>query len=184
MAEPTHIDEVLERACRAPSVHNTQPWTWKVHREGRVELYADFSRQLVHADPQGRDLLISCGAALHHLQVAARALGWSARVRRTPDPADDGLIATVQMTPDRPPPDADQLLDAIAKRRTDRRRFTSWPVPEERLQALCMVGNHWGAQVLPVSEEPMKARLERLTRRADEIQKSDPDYVSELNAWT
>ncbi|MGA8209327.1 MAG: hypothetical protein WB798_04150, partial [Nocardioidaceae bacterium] len=91
MPEPGTVDDLLELACRAPSVHNTQPWLWRVHGT-RVELYADFQRQLVQADPQRRDLLISCGAALHHLQVAAQALGWSARVRRTPDPSEERLV--------------------------------------------------------------------------------------------
>ena len=38
------VDDVLKLACRAPSVHNTQPWRWRV-RENRVDLYADLRRQ-------------------------------------------------------------------------------------------------------------------------------------------
>ena len=62
---------------RAPSVHNTQPWAWRLRPDG-VDLYADHQRRLSVADPVGRELTISCGAALHHFQVAARALGWAA----------------------------------------------------------------------------------------------------------
>ena len=83
------IRDLVELATRAPSVHNTQPWYWCVDGE-RVSLFADFSRQLQYADPDGRDLLISCGAALHHLRVAAAANGWKAQVRRMPNPANDG----------------------------------------------------------------------------------------------
>src|SRR4051794_28766790 len=57
-------------ACRAPSVHNTQPWRWLIDGT-RVELRVDRERQLMVSDPAGRNLLISCGAALHHLEVAA-----------------------------------------------------------------------------------------------------------------
>ena len=67
----------VELACRAPSVHNTQPWAWRLRPDG-VDLYADHQRRLSVADPVGRELTISCGAALHHFQVAARAMGWAA----------------------------------------------------------------------------------------------------------
>jgi hypothetical protein len=46
-------------------------------------------------DPDARDLMISCGAALHHLQVAAAGLGRRARVTRFPDPSDHELLAAV-----------------------------------------------------------------------------------------
>jgi hypothetical protein len=177
------IDQILEIACRAPSIHNTQPWSWRVSKS-RVDLYADFARQLVYADPQRRDLLISCGAALHHFEEAARAMGWASRVRRTPDPAEPRFIASIQLRPGVAPPDSRETLEAISRRRTDRRQLTSWPVPAERLSALAMTGNRWGAQVLPILDESMKAQLERLTAHADELQRRNPGYVREINSST
>jgi len=176
------IDEILEYACRAPSVHNTQPWHWRV-RGHRIELFADLKRQLVYTDPDRRDLLISCGAALHHLQMAASGLGWAARVHRLPDPTDDRHLATITLTPSRHSADAG-LLDSIRGRRTDRRRLTSWPVPSERLISLSATGSIWGAQVLPVTSEAAKSRIYYLTRRAGAIQSRNPRYVEELAAWT
>ena len=88
------------------------------------------------ADPTGRNLVISCGAALHHLRVAATASGWLPEVDRLPDPADPALLARVTFTPARPPSTAAADLRAIQERCTDRRRFTSWPVPNERLSLL------------------------------------------------
>jgi hypothetical protein len=148
-----------------------------------VHLYADFRRQLVYADPQRRDLLISCGAALHHLQVAAAALGWATRVRRVPDPADERFVASVRLIRGRPPADGAETLASIGSRVTDRRRLSSWPVPAERLNSLAMTGSTWGAQVLPVEQERTRARLERLTRQADLLQRRNPRYIEELDAW-
>jgi len=73
MTEPSLplVHELIRSACSAPSVHNTQPWTWRVLDSTTIELYADRTRQLPATDPLGRDLAISCGAALHHLVVAA-----------------------------------------------------------------------------------------------------------------
>ena len=67
------IRTVLALASRAPSVHNTQPWRWLVGAES-LHLYADAERQLPNTDPDGRDLIVSCGAALNHCVVALALL--------------------------------------------------------------------------------------------------------------
>jgi nitroreductase len=183
VSEDPPLREIVQLACRAPSVHNTQPWRWRV-RGPDIDLFADYRRQLVYADPARRDLMVSCGAALHHLQVVVVALGWSARVRRMPDPADERHVARVHLVRSRGLPADAAVLKAVAARRTDRRRPTSWPVPEERLNSLAAIGTSWGAQVLPVTGELSKAKLQRLTRRAATIQGSNPRYIDELDAWT
>ena len=183
MTERPPFDDILTLACRAPSVHNTQPWRWRVHGD-RLDLFADYRRQLVYADPTRRDLLVSCGAALHHLQVVCAGLGWAARVHRLPDPADERHVAGVVLKPRAASSTDRDLLEALRRRRTDRRRFTSWPVPLERLNALASVGSIWGAQVLPVPGEVTKDHLRRLTRRADRVQQRNQRYVAELAAWT
>ena len=97
-ARTRQVATALRLAVRAPSVHNCQPWRWLVG-PGTVHLYADGSRQVPATDPHGRDLLISCGAALNHLLVALASLGWDARVRRMPNPARPGHLATVEPFP-------------------------------------------------------------------------------------
>ena len=73
---PDHetVRAAMALATRAPSVHNTQPWRWRIGAHS-MHLYAEQSLHLAHTDPDGRDLLISCGAALHHAAVALYALG-------------------------------------------------------------------------------------------------------------
>lgn len=176
------LTELLTLACRAPSVHNTQPWQWRLHGD-QLTLVADRSRQLKHADPDGRDLLLSCGAVLHHAQVVGAGLGWSARVRRMPDPADDDVLATLTFSRTITTPPAAAMLRTITVRQTDRRRFTAWPVSSERLHSLAATGSQWGAQVLPVAGSAIRSRLRQLTVQADEAQRRDPGYLSELDAW-
>ena len=84
MSRTADLTAAVEHALRAPSVHNTQPWRWRI-RPDAVELHADWDRHLVATDPDRRDLVISCGAALHHLEVALAARGLTAQVRRMPD---------------------------------------------------------------------------------------------------
>src|SRR3954471_15084820 len=142
---PTHsppgvpIRDLVAFATRAPSVHNTQPWHWCVDGE-RVALFADSSRELQYADPDGRDLTISCGAALHHLRVAAAGSGWRTVVRRMPNRYNDAQLANVSFRPEPATPDALAGLAALTERRTDRRHASSWPVPRERLDDLLALG--------------------------------------------
>ena len=70
----SRAEYLIAAAARAPSVQNTQPWRFKV-AESAIELYCDSRRQLL-ADPDGREMLISCGAALYGLRLAVRSLGY------------------------------------------------------------------------------------------------------------
>ena len=80
----------------APSGHNTQPWLFRI-RGDAVDLRADRRRSLPMVDPDDRELIMSCGAALAFLRVAIRALGRTAHVQRFPDAADPDLLATVRL---------------------------------------------------------------------------------------
>jgi hypothetical protein len=135
-----HLDRTTARAVialanRAPSVHNSQPWRWRVESSS-IDLFADPDRALPATDPDSRDLRLSCGAALHHLRVALLAAGLGATVHRLPDPANPMHLAAVETHSGRPSPDDLALARAIENRRSDRRVFSSWPVPPEMLTVL------------------------------------------------
>lgn len=176
------LREIVELATRAPSVHNTQPWRWR-GSAASLELYADRTRQLVEGDPEGRNLMISCGAALHHAQVAADALGWSATVTRHPDPSQPDLLARLDLESATPSRHAPALLDALEKRCTDRRRFTSWPVPDERLTHLAARASSRGARALPLTDVTERFHAEMLVNRALDLQRADRTVMFEQQSW-
>ncbi len=148
----------IELANRAPSVHNTQPWHWLIGDES-VHLMADRSRQVPATDPEGRDLLLSCGAALHHLRVALAALGWRAVVHRVPNANEPDHLAAVEIRPHTPTDTDVALASAISRRRTDRRRFTSWEVPADHLDLLSRRAAHTGALLVPVTAPETRWQL-------------------------
>ena len=173
---------IVELATRAPSVHNTQPWLWRA--EGRMlELRADRRYQLAATDPTGRDLVISCGAALHQAEVAASALGWAARVARFPDPSDPDLLACLELRLAAPAPNAPDQLESLERRCTDRRRFTSWPVPEAQLARLAHVAHQGGTRAVPLTDVSERFRAERLVLRAIAQQRAHPAMVTEQESW-
>ncbi|NUR50739.1 MAG: nitroreductase [Hamadaea sp.] len=170
-------------ALNAPSIFNTQPWRWVVE-DHAMQLWADRSRQLLVADPDGRLLTVSCGAALHHARVALAVAGHHAQVRPLPDAAEPDLLAEVSLGTDADPGTEDwAAYAAISQRRTDRRAFTGQPVPVAVIQRLIALTEREGAH-LAVLRGGEIDDLAILAARAAELQFADPAYRHELAAWT
>ncbi|MFL6123629.1 Acg family FMN-binding oxidoreductase, partial [Actinophytocola sp.] len=131
-----------------------------------------------------RDLLLSCGAALHHLRVALAAAGWETDVHYLPNEHDPDHLATVETRPREPGDDDVALAGAIPRRRTDRRRFTSWEVPGEHLDLLVRRATRAGALLVPVTDGATRWTLTRAIDAAARQQADNPDYQSELARWS
>ncbi|MGQ4615977.1 Acg family FMN-binding oxidoreductase [Nocardia sp. R7R-8] len=181
--DPEALRSALALASRAPSVHNTQPWLWRLGHE-TVHLFADESRRLPHTDPDGRDLVLSCGAALHHLRVAARAEGWETVMHRLPNPAVPEHLAAIEFRPTTCTPADVELARAISMRSTDRRRYSSWEVPAAYIQAVIAAGAATGVLVHDVDAEPARTRLLRTFERAAWHHARDVSYGAELAQWS
>jgi hypothetical protein len=170
-------------AARAPSIHNSQPWRWSLDATS-LHLSADASRLLPATDPDGRDLMLSCGAALHHLQVALAASGWATQVHRFPNPNQPDHLAAVEFLPREPNRDDVALAAAIQRRRTDRRRYTSWPVPMDLLDDLARTAGTFGAVLMPATDPDDRYQLVRALAEAATRQEADLAYATELATWT
>lgn len=181
-AGPAVAPRIVELACLAPSVHNTQPWSWRVDG-ATVELYADLTRLLPAEDPVGRNLTISCGAALHHLQFAAHALGWDTDVQRLPASGDPALLARVTLHRGLHAVVAPHDLGILRQRCTDRRRFTAWPVPAPRLERLVGEASAWGARGSIIDDVGDRFRVELIANRALIYRDLDPAALDEQRHW-
>ncbi|GAB4003717.1 Acg family FMN-binding oxidoreductase [Nocardioides ultimimeridianus] len=175
------VERLVAFACLAPSVHNTQPWRWR-YADGRLELRADLDRHLITEDPLGRDLTLSCGAALHHVQFAARALGWQTAVERVPLGSSD-VLARIEVFRTAVAGVVREDLDLLRQRCTDRRRFTAWPVPADHLERLCRSATAWGAEAEAITGDAARFRLEVLTHRALGVLAADPARIREQERW-
>ncbi|WP_123024445.1 Acg family FMN-binding oxidoreductase [Mycolicibacterium stellerae] len=184
MPDSAVIREAVRLACRAPSLHNSQPWHW-VAEGPALHLFADLTRVMTAADPEGREIYLSCGAALDHLTVAMAASGWHANVHRFPD-ADNPLhVATVDFHSSAmaTTEDVGARASAIGRRRTDRRPFmppADWPEFETYLRQTVIPYQVMFDVVLDHAR-PSLANASRLT---EAIREYDPSYTAELGWWT
>lgn len=177
------LESAAQQSLHAPSVFNTQPWRWRVTADS-LELRADPARRLATTDPEGRLLMLSCGAALHHARMALAADGWDAVVTRMPEPDEPGLLARIQLGQQtNPDQQAQTLVKAIIRRRTDRRAFSERQVPEGAMSALRDVVQAEGAYLHVVRRDQMPM-LATSTARAATDELGDPAYRAELLAWT
>ncbi|MFC4061597.1 Acg family FMN-binding oxidoreductase [Planomonospora corallina] len=177
------LRRAVEAAVWAPSVHNTQPWTFTIEG-GEIRLAADPDRRLTIGDPEGRELLIGCGAALHNARLTLRRLGYEPLVRVLPDPDRPSLLATVRPGEDVRPDEHTRLLHAqIEHRRTHRAGFTDLPVPGRLVEDLADQGAAEGAHLRVVRSESTVKVLSALTTAAQEVQAQDRVFSLEVVRW-
>lgn len=178
----TILRHAAERAVLAPSVHNTQPWTFVLHPDA-LEIHADPSRQLTVLDPRGRQLMISIGCALFHARVAIAASGHEPVVERFPESRQPRLVARVSVGRRLWLPIAglDPMID---RRRTNRRAFADEPLPARLVDDLAGAVRTEGALLFPITRADHRIATARLSQLADQIEHQDPDYGAELRAWT
>ena len=179
----TTLRRAAVRATLAPSVHNTQPWRMHL-AEGRLDLFADLSRQLLVLDPTSRQLLISCGCALMNARVAIAGADGAVRVQRFPDPLRSDLVACLTATDAPADPELAALDPVIELRQTNRREFAQEEVPDAILATLAATAEAEAASLIPVRNPEDRIVVATLSQRADAIENRNPAYRAELRAWT
>jgi len=178
-----HAGFLVTAAARAPSVHNTQPWRFRVGPDA-VELWTDPRRKL-RTDPAGREMLISCGAALFGLRLAIRSLGYLPVTELLPDPAQLRLMARVCTGEAAPPNGLEcRMLNAVPHRHTHRGPFAPGPLPPGLLPGLQHDALAEGATLALVTGGLAYDRLERITAAAALRGDLSPRARAEIRRWT
>jgi hypothetical protein len=174
---------VVTAAVWAPSVHNTQPWRFTVSGQ-RISLHADAERQLHVADPDGREMMISCGAALFTARLGLRSLGYIPETSVLPDPGQPLLVAEVSWQQRAARTDFEQRLFGQARqRRTHRGGFDLVPLPPGLLANLREGAARHGALLRIVADDARRAALAAAIQEAEHAQRLDRERVAELARW-
>jgi Nitroreductase family len=173
--------QAAERARLAPSVHNTQPWRFRL-QNNVFDIFRDPARQLRVIDPTGRQLMISCGCAVFNARAAVAAAGHQTVLLETPDQPD--LVARIGIGEQTGWQPIASLDGWISHRRSNRREYFSDPVPPELSYALVQAAGAEGAQLLELAAPNDRALVSRLTKQADAELMCNPAYRAEIRAWT
>jgi hypothetical protein len=163
-------------------VHNSQPWYF-TSSQGVIRLYADPGRRLHEADPAGREMVISCGAALANLGLAMRHLGFAADVRLLPDVTRSGLLAEVRWGWYAPPtPYEDLLYRSIPRRHTQRGPFATG-VPPLLTAELIRLARKERVDLHIIYDIRRQGALAGLVRMAEDAQRASPGMIAERLRW-
>jgi hypothetical protein len=180
---PTEIiKDAVSLACRAPSLHNSQPWQW-VADDGALQLFLDRTR-VMNYDRSHREALIGCGAALHHVKVAMAAAGWRTHVDRFPDPKDPKHLASLVFTPKDQITESDRRrADAILIRRSDRLPFSA-PTDWDSFEPLLRNVIDDDAVRLDALPDELRPQLAEASQLSASLRLYDSAYHAEVGWWT
>ncbi|BCJ50159.1 hypothetical protein Asp14428_16340 [Actinoplanes sp. NBRC 14428] len=179
----TVLAECVRTATAAPSLHNSQPWLFRVG-ENHVDVYADRTRQLPVLDPDGRELMISVGAALFTLRLAFRAAGCLPLLDLFPSRHDGDLVARVAAgRRAEPTPGVTSLAAAVERRHTNRYPFADTALPADAVERLIAAARLEGA-ALAVATPAGRDAVLGMSHAADRHLRARDGYADELARWT
>jgi Nitroreductase family len=189
MSEPMTPQEitryVVAKAVWAPSVNNTQPWRFTADGGPQVSLHADPDRRLTVADPDGREMMISCGAALFNIRLALRSLGYLPEIRVLPEPAQPTLVARVSWRPGAAADEWERRLSRhVLTRRSHRGAFDPEPLPPDTLAGLRAAAAREGSALRIVADDGRRAALAAAVQNAEHQLRHDGERLRELARWT
>ena len=185
-ADPDSICQLLDPVQRAPSVHNTQPWYFRITADDRIDLCARFgdgagagfaldgAGRLPVSPALRRELIISCGAALYNLRLAIRVTGHDLAVWLLPRGPGPLVLASVEIVTGRtrrPTVTEQELYDAIPRRHTNRWPYDNrHPVPTPVLVALQHAADKEQGRLRILTRRQARTWL-RAAHRADRAQR-------------
>jgi len=177
------VNYLIATAARAPSVHNTQPWRFHA-TDYAIDLYADPKRKL-QVDRDGREMVISCGAALFGLRLAIRSLGYVPLVEPFPEPPRLRLLARVRLGAAVPmTPQERLMLEALPLRHTHRGPFAGGALPTGLLSGLQHDALAEGATLALIDRALAYQRLADIASAACRQQHRDPAAREEIRRWS
>lgn len=180
----SHAAELAAAGRLAPSLHNAQPWAFRVGRE-HADVLLDRSRLLPVADPTTRQAHLGLGGAAFLLRLQLSVLDCAVRVETWPVPGDPDVVVRLQVTGRRAATEGERRLHAaVPARRTVRTPFTGQDVPVPLRVAWRETAEAEGAGLRWVEHSGERAGVAALVATAERLQQRDAAYLAELRHWT
>ena len=198
-ADQASVYRLLEPVQRAPSVHNTQPWYFRIVADDRIDVCARFgddagagftmtgNGQLPVSPSLRRELILSCGAALYNLRLAIRVTGHDLVAWLLPGDSGPLVLASVEIVTGRtkrPTATEQELYEAIPRRHTNRWPYDDrHPVPPPILVAMQTAAATEGGSLRVLGRRQVRTWL-RAAHDADREQRDGQGCQPDLAQWT
>ena len=158
---------IIRAGIQAPSGDNAQPWkfSWQCNT---ISLY--LNREADHSFFNIKQLasIISCGAAIENMRLAATAFGLEGNIAYLPDAKNDNLMASIELC--LTGREKDPLHDSIWNRCTNRKLYDKKPIPESILGHLASrVSDIPGAKLHLVTDESDLKKIAKMVYKVDRI---------------
>ena len=167
--ERARVEELVRHAVMAPSSANMQPWLFR-HRSQGLHVYRDPARSGGDEDEFGRfDALISIGAAIENIAIAAAAQGCETQVELFPAPFDPELVALIRLGGEVEGSE-DPLFEQIPRRVTNRGASSRQMLSQTHVQVLMEAARQQGVRLQLCQDRAAMGELAGLLGEADRIQ--------------
>lgn len=158
---------ILRAGIQAPSGDNAQPWKFAVHGD-QVQLFLDRSADQSFFNVQQLASIISCGAVLENMRVAASELGLAAKINLLPQGDESELMARVSFRAEGV--QADPLRAALWQRCTNRKPYSKVNLePDLQAKLLQSVSSMEGCSLHLLTAKHDLKKLAGLVYQADRI---------------
>jgi molybdopterin/thiamine biosynthesis adenylyltransferase len=164
---PEAIRYILQAGIQAPSGDNAQPWKFSAN-ENSIFVYLDPLADSSFFNFRQMASVISSGAVLENMRIAATAFGLDGNIEYFPDSGNPECLARLDLRfAERP---KDSLHDVIWKRCTNRKLYDSKPLPQTLIPDLnSQAASQIGCRLHLLTERPDIERLARIIYRVDRI---------------
>ena len=178
------VKTVLEYAVLAPSGDNCQPWKVAVD-DLRIDLFNDPGQDHSLYNLEQRASLISHGAVLENIRLAAPSVGLESRIELLPDPSRENLIASVFLTEGK----AEQTdrFKVIPQRHTNREKYQAVNISDSQLERWQELPERPGEKIWVTSNPEQIEHLAGLLSLNDRLVFEIPDlhqFLFEQIRWT
>lgn len=170
--------EILYLASLAPSGHNAQPWQITIKNPQHWVIGSVRERWLPAVDPENRELVLSIGAFVENLVLAAGSFGYAVQLDIVAKDSRSAELVEVRLTPSRV---SALSVQAIRSRRTIRKNLQTITMKNEDVDYL--VGNEQNRISYYPLHSSLGNYLSQATLMANQAQIARDEVQSELAQW-